>query len=511
MVAVLDQYEIEYKETYISGTYDQVVMGKMFYQITTPSGIKKYIYGNRGVVYGAINSNQAPLPGTGSFDFSNSLSYRLQPYREKAGNCKAAKHTCYEERIYDTLTPNPMSCFKLNGASVFAMKSESPNVSPGEARIYTGIETMENAFIMFDNYVPPENIPTNGVYRGITGSINLGVDRHWTRSFPFEPRYASVKREKQQKYNNIETNLLASFYPDTGIFMSASFKNSIKKVKRNGLIVGTVGLDNVSRYNIHERAGIPSTGSAQSPTAHQDEIGFFYHRWAVDVNLQSSINDTLGSIFTSTGSCSPADLNKVLFGFGDATTVFYDKTMTSSGDPTGYARRGTHNWPEFRKNKATEHRYGGLNGYENVSGSIWSTSPIIRGWKYGLYNGLPDFSSAYFRQGKYGQFRDMLEQRLFTVFTNDNSSGFSSTSQVNKALTTKNVLEFNIPVTVKFLDSNENLTNPINTHSQNLSMRATSSLPYFDLQERNRPEFNLQSTNLGLISIALDALGNITV
>ena len=509
MVAVLDQYEVEYKETYTSGTYDQVVMGKMFYPITI-LGITKYVYGNRGVVYGAINSDQAPLPGTGLFDFSNSLSYRLQPYREKAGNCKAAKHACYEERIYDTLTPNPMACFKLNGASVFAMKSASPYGSPGEGRIYTGIETMENAFIMFDNYVPPENIPTDGIYRGITGSINPGVDRHWTRSFPFEPRYASVKREKQQNYDDIETNLLAFFFQDTGIFMSASFENSIRKVKRNGLIVGTVGLDNVSRYNIHERADMPSTGSARYPTVHQDEIGFFYHRWAVDVNLQSSINDGFGNIFTSTSSCGPADLNKVLFGFGDATTVFYDKTMTSSGDPTGYTRRGTHNWPEFRKNKATEHRYGGLNDYENTSGSIWSTSPIIRGWKYGLYNGLPDFSSAYFRQGKYGQFRDMLEQRLFTVFSKDDSQNFSSTAQNKNLLTTKVSTDPDGPVVVKFLDSNENLTKPINTQSQNLSIFATSSLPYFDLQQRNRPQ-DTPLTNLSLINFSLDNAGNITI
>jgi hypothetical protein len=494
MVAVLDQYEVEYKETYISGTYDQVVMGKMFYK-KTERGIAKYFYGNRGVVYGSINSNQAPTPGISLFDFSNSLSYRLQPYKEKAGNCRAAKHSCYEERIYDTLTPNAIKCFRLNGASVFAIKSGSPYVSPGEARIYTGVETMENAFIMFDNYVPPENIPANGVYRGITGSINQGVDRYWTRSFPFEPRYSSVKREKQQNYNNIETNLLASFYPDTGISMVASFESSRKKVKRNGLIVGTVGLDKVSRYNLHQRAGVPSTGSAGS---HQDEIGFFYHRWAIDTNLQTSIDDGFGHIFTTTGSCRPEDLNKILFGFGDATTVFYDKTIFSSNDPTGYSRRGTHNWPEFRKNQATEHRFGGLNGYESVSGSIWCTSPVIRGWKYGLYNGLPDFSCAYFRQGKYGQFRDMLEQRMYTTFLNDAEDNLSNVGMDQG------------PITVKFLDTNENLVDPLNTQSQNLSIFATSSLPYFDLQQRNRPS-DAPLTNLSLVNFSVDAAGNITI
>lgn len=37
-----------------------------------------------------------------------------------------------------------------------------------------------------------------------------------------------------------------------------------------------------------------------------------------------------------------------------------------------------------------------------------------RGWKYGLYNAFPTPASCIFRIGHYGQFRDMLEQRIFT-------------------------------------------------------------------------------------------------
>lgn len=492
MVAVLDQYEVEYKETYTSGTYDQIVMGKMFYQIAD-RGIKKYVYGNRGVVYGAINSNQAPLPGTGLFDFSNSLSYRLQPYREKAGNCKAAKHACYEERIYDTLTPNPMVCFKLNGASVFAIKAGNPNISPGESRVYSGVETMENAFIMFDNYVPPESSADNLNNSSTTISrkiINPGVDKFWTKSFPFEPRYSSVKREKQQNFNNIETNLIASFYYDTGANITASFYNSPIRVKRSGLIVGTVGHLETSRHN-------RISGSYSPPLS-----GNFYHRWAVDVDLSKKIPEGVApynNVWTSTGSCGPSDMMKVLFGFGDANTVFYDNQLTSSTDPTGYARRGTNNWPEFRlTNKTGAGAFNTYYGYEVASGSLWCVSPIIRGWKYGLHNGLPDFSSAYFRQGKYGQFRDMLEQRSYTKFVNGNEE---ISTRINSDQG---------PITVKFLDSNENLTEPLNTQSQNLSIFATSSLPYFDLQQRNRPQ-DTTLTNLSLINFSLDNAGNITI
>lgn len=507
MVKVLDQYELEYKETYISGTYDQIVMGKMFYEIKNRFGQKIYVYGNRGVVYGSINSDQAPTPGTTLFDPSNSLSYRLQPYREKAGNSRAAKFLCNEERIYDSLVPDPISCFKRNGADVFAIKGGSPYISPGEAIIYTGVETTRVAFIMFDNYVPSENIPANNIYRGITGSINPGVDRHWTKSFPFEPRYSNVSRKKDQNYNDIQTNLIAAFYPDSGAGIQAAFERSRKKETRSGLIVGTVGRGKETGPTLPTYPDTPDFSYRHTLTNFTASISSsIHHRWAVDVNLGNIINDGVTrpngpNLFPSTGSCNQNDLNKVLFGFGDLNTVFFDSTMVDSNSPTGYASRGTHNWFEFRKNKHTEHRAFSRVGYEVFSGSIWSTGPIIRGWKYGLYNGLPDYTFAYYRQGRYGQYRDMLEQRIYTRFIfNDQDRTIYTNSSLNDG-----------PVTVKFVDPNDNLVDPQNTQSQNLSTYATSSLPYFDLQSRNRPEFNIQLTNLGLINVALDALGNITV
>jgi len=471
MVAVLDQYEVEYKETYISGTYDQVVMGKMFYPVTI-LGIKKYVYGNRGVVYGAINSDQAPLPGTGLFDFSNSLSYRLQPYKEKAGNCKAAKHTCYEERIYDTLVPNPIPCFKINGASV---SMSSTSFSEGIGGGGFGAIDVENGLIMFDNHVPDQN--------GNTKNLNVAVDKHWTKSYPFEPRYSAVKRQKTINFN-CEASYVLNFASSTATSLP------IKRKLKN-LIVGTVGRNNINRFN----------KSTKDFDYSLPESGGWKHYWLADT---VAITPAVGTALT--GSTTQNDLIKTLFGFGDSTSTFFDSQIKDSSSLTGYALKGTSNWPEFRARNNTITSVG----YEAITGSYWNFGPVIRGWKYGLYNGLPDFSSAYFRQGKYGQFRDMLEQRLFTVFNSDNSSNFSSTSQVNTMLTTKNVLESNVPVTVKFLDSNENLTNPINTHSQNLSMHATSSLPYFDLQERNRPATSPLS-NLTLINFGFDLAGNVTL
>jgi hypothetical protein len=46
----------------------------------------------------------------------------------------------------------------------------------------------------------------------------------------------------------------------------------------------------------------------------------------------------------------------------------------------------------------------------------------ISGWKYGIYSGIPTSPKVIFRIGKYGQFRDILEQRIYTkTISTDNS------------------------------------------------------------------------------------------
>jgi hypothetical protein len=97
----------------------------------------------------------------------------------------------------------------------------------------------------------------------------------------------------------------------------------------------------------------------------------------------------------------------------------------------------------------------------------------------------------------------MLEQRKFTKIFTPNSQDRLQTIQQTVS---------NSPVTVKFVDSEGKLTTPENTQSQNLSVEATSSLPYFDLISRNRPvQSTIKATNLKLINFSVDGFGNTRV
>ena len=102
---------------------------------------------------------------------------------------------------------------------------------------------------------------------------------------------------------------------------------------------------------------------------------------------------------------------------------------------------------------------------------IFGSDIILSGFKYGLINANPQKSRAIFRADRFGQFRDMLEQRPWSRFFSEaDGSGPSE-----------------VPVRVRFVQrKNKELPvdDPEDTNAQNLSVFATSSLPYFDL-DRN--------------------------
>jgi hypothetical protein len=191
----------------------------------------------------------------------------------------------------------------------------------------------------------------------------------------------------------------------------------------------------------------------------------------------------------------PQDILKTFFGFGDSS----------------YRENG------FDKNLSV--KVGGLSVsshrpvYRYIDGSDpninIAVAPIIRGWKYGLCSAFPHYTSAVFRRDRFGQFRDMLEQRQVAITRAD--SVYSPTNyfgEEEKPVSTgKYSIISEIPdtiddfvVKVSFLQQTTvivpptqavkliyNNEDPINTWSSNLSTYVTSSLPYFDGIQTNRP------------------------
>ena len=107
-------------------------------------------------------------------------------------------------------------------------------------------------------------------------------------------------------------------------------------------------------------------------------------------------------------------------------------------------------------------------------------TPSIHGYKYGLAGLFGLQSSAYYRRSRYGQFRDVLEQRLDTA-----------------VLGRANSLEYPIEITFKSREGTN--AAPSSTHSQNLSTHATSSLPYYDglaVERTDDPDTSLTAVDI---------------
>jgi hypothetical protein len=173
--------------------------------------------------------------------------------------------------------------------------------------------------------------------------------------------------------------------------------------------------------------------------------------------------------------------------------------------PSGWSPYGT-NFDDAMKD-LTSDIYAGVN---------YGVSPIIRGWKYGLVSGFPMHTKTIFRRGRFGQFRDMLEQRQYTKFINvgvspvdyeaitennynkDLSSGLSVQQSYNPTVSDASV---DVKFVRKVARVNERgigaivseEVRPEETFSQNLSVEVTSSLPYFDGVSRHRSKEDVDS------------------
>lgn len=167
---------------------------------------------------------------------------------------------------------------------------------------------------------------------------------------------------------------------------------------------------------------------------------------------------------------------------------------------------------------------------QKYKAKAFGLAPVIRGWRHGLYSGLPTNTKAVFRRDRYGQLRDMLEQRIFTKSVKD------LTPRLEGGITKKNqqALDDRIfdtgfigsPVTVKFVkrkysigvdEYDKNVGKIYNeevpailTTSQNLTAESVSSTPYLDGNARMRAESDYETLATYTIGATVNNMGNIS-
>jgi hypothetical protein len=305
------------------------------------------------------------------------------------------------ELYQDTILPDIYNAFLLNGGVPVIAHTEA-SLSP----------------IMLTKALPgiPGSYPVGKLVfatYGTTASYNSGsvniADRVWFATFPFQGRYRDIVKNVTAQF--FRTNIacpatesqLASFdgiprYGPNDSYGSSSLATAEIIIPRTW-IYGTVsGPSNNEpiRYTLMDVTGaVNSSGS-------YDEL-FFGN------NSLSAPFPPFSTGFYGVGSGTKKPQNKQLirfvFGFGD----------NYQGIPI--------------INAVTSSK---LNNTIGVMNGFYASSVDIRGWRYGVVNGFPYYSSCIFRSNRYGQFRDMMEQRKISKFFDPNGIALDGRNNARK-------------------------------------------------------------------------------
>jgi hypothetical protein len=144
------------------------------------------------------------------------------------------------------------------------------------------------------------------------------------------------------------------------------------------------------------------------------------------------------------------------------------------------------------------------------------------GFAYGIQNTRPQYTKAIFRSNKYGQFRDMLEQRRYGKFFVDVGKKISFNSPSGFGSSIFGFGEEEGVVACYFVNGNNGVefVNPYSTDSCNMDFEASSSCPFVDGKSLNREptegieflvlaaseEFSTSPLELSDVSSVLDLL-----
>ncbi len=397
--AIPDIFEVEHASQF-SGSYtDAFLSGSIFdldesvfvsYPAPTSTGKRRIAEFSKGSSFlTAVSSTIKAVEDAGFqwpayYQIPQSIYYAHLKNRICGMGYRFMTLGCQSEIYHDSLIPDPIGTYKLNGGKL----------------VFSNMEDFE----FYDNYSPSGSgdDPGNDFFFNISSNSKLILafgdtkvtasnngsqisDNTWLMSYPNERRYKSVRRLTSPPYinelvtsdeylaANVGGNLVEMRYHsamtplDTisnpaGSFLSLNYEVNIEFVvpSQSGDLITTTKMHKTA----YEIVGLPIgpslafvTGSGYSLT-----------------KLGGTYADQIGNPFV-----------KCFYGFGD----------------------GERNTPTF-DTSATDH--GGTSFYSR------HTSPVIRGWKYGLYNGIPSTANIVFMRNKYGQIRHMLEQRKYTKF-----------------------------------------------------------------------------------------------
>jgi hypothetical protein len=328
------------------------------------------------------------------------------------GNNRMMSFFCPDETFYDSLTPSPLEICSGSSGSLFC-SPRGELLSPW---------SMGNPGLIQLGY-------QDRVYMTSSVGHSVVTDVRWLQSYPFQNIYGSLERKRT--------------LPNLSSF------STINLLTSSGELVATEGTTGVAT-NSREFClmyMVLSGSDGKIPLYPGSSYGLCGN---ITLSVRGTINSGGGFQDISYAGTSRETLQILFFGFGDGFRgqPDFDRVLTKVSGALSV------------RNQASYHKCQG-----------W----IIRGFKYGLINALPMTSRAVWRRGRYGQFRDMLEQRKTTKFFNLNPQSTNKLGLSDAAVTIKFVSGSNSFITA----SSPTTLNP--SDSGLYDFEGKSGQPWYDI------------------------------
>lgn len=281
------------------------------------------------------------------------------------------------ELYQDTILPDIHEAFLVNQGV--------PTLSITEAGIYPVILERGGS----GNPVGKLVFATYGTTASYPNGTNV-ADSTWFSSYPFQGRYRNVRKNVPASVSKFNVSFPAS--------------------------ESQVSYGNVAKYGVNEqtdRVGVLATISVLVP-----RISLFYPtttgitqteplRYTM-LDVTGSVSATSGT-FLGNGSALFPPSSSGIYGVGFGTVRPQEKQLIKL----------VYGFGDFFNGMAMMETAVSSSKLQTVAGvcnNFYAPSAEIRGWRYGVVSGFPFYTTCVFRSSRYGQFRDMLEQRKTTKF-----------------------------------------------------------------------------------------------
>ena len=424
---VLDQFSIAGRDEYTGSSLEQFITGSI---LASQKGDN--LQGVRGV---------AGRVGDGTITFNGSLKRSLRLAEES-------------EVYFDTLLQDPVGIMQ---------------VQSGAFKINAGNElTVVNMHVPSHVHVHHlaqyyDRLEQLGI-AGASGreSISFAFSHGWSDSFPFEPKYVNVPRmTSDSSFWPVQTNRVMIGVGASDMHFVRSDANYTTFTNESGiaLVPGNVGSANVI-YNQQSRFDLSYGGSFLPETANSSGLigqhsgnvmgGIANMSNVANFSDRAIPNSTAGfgsRHLASRGRAEYRNFSAAMVGFGRHHGKYLDVD-----DLEFLGTAGTTVYYTF--------------GFKRIFSFATSDHPA--GFKFGYMNSDHLSPTAVFRSDRYGQFRDMLEPRLF-------SKTFSKEDELSPAGETE------AAVSCIFVDrSGTPVEDATLTSCLNISTTMTASKPFIE-------------------------------